>query len=766
MPAPGPRITESPSSATERDIAARVLARIATAPPQMLVGEPERVSQQRSPWRRRVGLLAAALTLAGLTIAGALGIRSWFASRRTSPPAGGVATVGQRRSVAVLGLKNSTGKPDADWLSTALAEMLTTELGAVEQLRTIPDENVARMKMDLHLSDADTLAAGTLTRVRKNLGTDYVVLGSYTDLPKKSGGEIRVDLRLQDTEAGETIALVAETGSEADLFDLVSRAGTQLREKLGVAQVTAEEAHVVRASLPSNPEAARLYAEGLAKLRVYDSLSARDLLERAVAADPQHSLAHSALSQAWWNLGYDSRARDEAKRAMDQSASLSREDGLLIEGRYWETANQWDKAIEVFTTLFRSFPDNVEYGLLLAGAQSRAGKGKDALVTVEALRKLPPPARDDPRIDYAEQGAASSLSDFKHMTTAAETVVAKASAQGATLLIARGQMGLGWAFGYLGDSKKAIAAFEEAKRIFAAAGDRQDEAFAINGIALVLKDEGDLSDATTRFNDAGAIFREIGNKRGEVVVLCNLSQMLTKTGDLAGARKAASEATIVARQIGDKVNLGLGYFLLGTALYESGELGAAKKALEQTLAISQEDGYQMGRVWALFGLGQVSLYEGDLAGSRKMYDEGLSIMNRLGVKPSLAEGQTSMAELYIEEGRPAEAEPLLREALAEFRGDNSLDDEAWACSVLARALLAEGKLSEAGEQIKRAQERSANSQDVTTHLLVAITAARVRAAKGQPVPAVQDLTARSPKRDDTDSPTTNWKHGSRWARSR
>ncbi len=387
VPVPGPRITESPSSAAERDIAARVLARIATAPPQMPVGEPERLSRQRSPWRRRVWLFAVVLALAVLTIAGALGIRSWFASRRTNQPARGVATAGQRRSVAVLGLKNSTGKPDADWLSTALAEMLTTELGAGEQLRTIPDENVARMKMDLHLSDVDTLAAGTLTRVRKNLGTDYVVLGSYTDLPKKSGGEIRVDLRLQDTKAGETIALVAETGSEADLFDLVSRAGTQLREKLGVAQVTAAEAHVVRASLPSNPEAARLYAEGLAKLRVYDSLSARDLLERAVAADPQHALAHSALSQAWWNLGYDSRARDEAKRAMDQSARLSREEGLLIEGRYWETANQWDKAIEVFTTLSKSFPDNVEYGLFLAGAQSRAGKGKDALVTVEALRK-------------------------------------------------------------------------------------------------------------------------------------------------------------------------------------------------------------------------------------------------------------------------------------------------------------------------------------------------------------------------------------------
>jgi TolB-like protein len=38
----------------------------------------------------------------------------------------------------VLGFKNLSGQPDVAWLSTALAEMLTTELAAGEHLRTIP----------------------------------------------------------------------------------------------------------------------------------------------------------------------------------------------------------------------------------------------------------------------------------------------------------------------------------------------------------------------------------------------------------------------------------------------------------------------------------------------------------------------------------------------------------------------------------------------------------------------------------------------------
>jgi Tfp pilus assembly protein PilF len=103
-------------------------------------------------------------------------------------------------------------------------------------------------------------------------------------------------------------------GTEADLFVLVSQAGSQLREKLGVEAVSPVEAVSIRASLPSNRDAARLYSEGLNRLRVFDALAARDLLLRAVAADPKFSLAHSALAEAWSQLGYDKQAQPEAKQ--------------------------------------------------------------------------------------------------------------------------------------------------------------------------------------------------------------------------------------------------------------------------------------------------------------------------------------------------------------------------------------------------------------------------------------------------------------------
>jgi TolB-like protein len=104
-----------------------------------------------------------------------------------------------RRSVAVLGFRNSTGQADAAWLSTALAEMLTTEMAAGEKLRAIPGETVARMQSELSLPDeAGSFAPETLARIRNYLGADVLVYGSYV-VSSGTPSRVRMDLRLQDS---------------------------------------------------------------------------------------------------------------------------------------------------------------------------------------------------------------------------------------------------------------------------------------------------------------------------------------------------------------------------------------------------------------------------------------------------------------------------------------------------------------------------------------------------------------------------------------
>ena len=378
--------------------------------------------------------------------------------------------VNVRRSVAVLGFKNLSQRRDAAWLSTALAEMLTTELGAGERLRTISEENVARAKNDLSLVDTDVFARDTLQRVRQNLGTDLVLAGSYTDLGSRSGGQVRIDFRVQDAASGETIASIAEVGTENELFQLIAHAGSDLRARIGVGEISPMEQASVRASYPSTPQAARIYAEGSEKLRLYDAIAAKALLEKAVALDPKYPLAHSALAMAWAALGYDKRAADEAKTAFELSGNLSREERLLVEGQYRELNKQWPLAIDIYRTVFGFFPDNLEYGLRLAAAQSSGGKPQDALSTLTSLRKLPSPLGDDPRIDREESQAFNFLGDYKQQLAAASTTVQKAEVRGARLLVASAQLGKCYSLAALGTNKEARPQCENAKRTYASVG--------------------------------------------------------------------------------------------------------------------------------------------------------------------------------------------------------------------------------------------------------------------------------------------------------
>ncbi len=670
-----------------------------------------------------------------------------------------------RRSIAVLGFKNLTTRPEVAWLSTALSEMLSTELAAGEALRVIPGENVAHTRIDLALADADTFSKETLARIKNSLGSDLVVLGSYADLGAQSGGQVRLDVRLQETAQGETIASVSETGTEANLFQLVTQAGSQLREKLGVKRILASEREDVRASLPSSPDITRLYSEGLKKLRVFDALAARKLLEQVVAAEPDYALGHSALSMAYSSLGYDQKATREAKQAFALSKNLSREDRLSIEGRYREATRNWQRAIAVYQSLWTSFPDNLEYGLRLAGAQVSSGKGRDAISTVQALRRLPSPSRDDPRIDLADARGHESLGEFDQELRLARQAASKAKDSG--LLLARARILEGWALYRLGKPQESIAAlrhaqdlytsagqrqgtaralettgnvlleggdlatprryFEQALAVYREIGDRSGTANALNALANLLYTQGDYSGAKSMYVQSLGILREVGSKAGIAGALGNLANVTDSQGDLAGARKMHEQALAAFSEVGDERGASSTLANMGNVLLEQGDVLGARRAEEEALQRRRAIGYKSGIAFSSQNLGEVLATQGNLQGARQNYEQALAIRREMGQHGTAALTTLDLATLSIDERRPELAETLARGAIVEFANEKDLENEAVAQEVLARALLAQGKPADARAAIGVAKTLLPRSAAYPSQFRVRITAARVRA---------------------------------------
>lgn len=265
----------------------------------------------------------------------------------------------QRVSVAIVSFENETGSPESEWLSTAILEMLTAVLAAGEQVRVVPRGLVA----GLEAQDAAT-----------SIGATYIVSGSFGAASVSDRETIRIEANLHVSARGEKVAVPSRTGTERDLFDLAVRCGADLRSRIGAGGIAPAELTSIRGALPARPGPARSYALALGRLRHSDPAGARDLLQDVVEAEPEFARGHVAFAAAWSALGRDDRAAEEARKAFDQSAGMSREDRLLTEARYREAIGDWGTAAEIYRALMACFADAPEYRMALTRTQRAAGR--------------------------------------------------------------------------------------------------------------------------------------------------------------------------------------------------------------------------------------------------------------------------------------------------------------------------------------------------------------------------------------------------------
>jgi eukaryotic-like serine/threonine-protein kinase len=636
-----------------------------------------------------------------------------------------------RRSVAVLGFRNLPGRPDEDWLSQAFTEMLNTELAAGGNLRMVSDEDVASARRDLPLANQDSLARATLARIREKFGADVVLLGSYTPLTAKTGNtrRIRLDLRLQDTFNGETIAEDAIVGDEQDLFELAASAGTNLRKSLGINSLSPDDAGTVRTSLPSNATAIRFYSQGTAKLWNFDSVGARTELTKAVAADPNFPLAHSALSDAWWHLGYSQKASEEAKRALELSQHLTREEQLLVTGQFQRSIPDWPKAIETYRALFALRPDSLDYGLRLAAVQLHA-KPSDALETLKTLRNFPPPWSDDPGIDLLEASAQIDQ-DFAKARVAARRAVSKGTAQGSHLVVAR-------AYGILCQQGSSVGAStedfdydcEQARQSYAAAGDRNNEARTLNDSAYLHFQRGELSQAEKMWRAAAREFHQVDDLEGNAATSNNLGVTVFLEGNPEEGRKLLKESAPNYEAMEDQDGLSLLSSDLGDVSREEGDLDDAERQYGHAKSIATEIDDKSAQAIALFGEASLQKERGNFSEAQKSYEEALKLRTEIGEEQSAAETRLALAQLSLEQHHAEEAESQARQCEEQFHRGRQADDELAAGIALIQALQSQGKNPQAREEADRMRSLAAKSENRLVRLQFAVAYARTETTLG------------------------------------
>ena len=737
-------------------------APVAEAPPRSSSTEAREAPSSRN----RAAAVLIGVGMAAVVAAG------WLALARLSPSTDATRSlragpVRIRRSVAVIGFHDLALRADSAWLGTALGEMIASELAAGERLRVVAAEDVSREKV---MAPAGTLSRGTLERLRRNLNADLVVSGAYAMVAGADGERLRLDVVVQDTRTGEPIGSASATGMEGDLFQLVSSLGATLRGKIGLTVATSAEQATVATTLPRDPEAARLYAQGLERQRLADAPAARPLLERAIAREPSFALAHHVLSAALSALGYQARARDEAKRAVDLDGGMSREQRLNLEGRLHEVNHEADEAVETFRTLNAFYPDNLEYGLRLAQDLSAAGHPEEALRTLAQIRRLPAPLGDDPRIDYAEAIAREYTADWIGVIAASDRAVRGAGERGSAQLAADGWLARAYALDSLGRLDEKRSALEAATPLFSAAGDSNGEARATNSLANLSLSTGDVQAAERLYGRALSTFRSVGNQDGVAVTLSNLNTLEWLRGRYEESRRSAESVLSIRRDLEDSHGVAWAEANLGEILADHGDLDEAQRLEADALAISQQAGYRDYILYAHYALAHtleilgnlpgarthidaalalaremsdpgdtasrlddralLSLEQGDLESADRDAREALTLQEKAGFRHEAGQTDLILARLRNEEGRFAKARDLAGIALSTAQAQHLAPEEAEARAVLAAAWLGLGRKDQAEQEAREAVTQLQGFDQNAVRLPVLLAAARVESAAG------------------------------------
>ncbi len=718
--------------------------------------------------KRRVSwFLAVAAVLAGCVLE--LNAHSPFAwlLRRARPE---IISPVMRQSIALLDFNGFPDQSVTTGMGYAIAEMFRTELSTGGRIRIISGEDVARMERDLSLPRSASLSKNTLSRVRKDIGADYVISGSLF-WGARNNGELRIDVRLQDARTGEILESISQSGPEAKLPSVISSAGGRLRQGLRIGSLSEQGEHRVSAFSQKGSEARRLYGEGIQKLRNLDLLSAEELLKRAAQVDVNSSEIYAALSEVWSKLGYETKAKEAARIALRLAAGLPPEQANLLQARYCELDNDWANAAKIYASLWTIFHDNVEYGIRLANAQAWSGTISDAFVTIQQLRNVPQPLGGDPQIDLAEAQIAEMEGNSEHEQEAAARAAEKSQQRGARWSWAEALLKEAWAANILGQRGQALNYAQEARQIFIKLGDEGGSAKALKNIGDVKDDEGLHADARTAYFEALALFRKIGSESGVVVTLNNLGYTYKAEGDLNEARRTFEEslrisrstgdlrrqaqalnslATILWRQddiktasamyqeslmhfraVGDKRESGTLLGNLAILFQDEGRMEAAQQSFEQCLEVLQEVGDRSGEARTLGNLGDLLLLRGGLQGAKQRFGEQLSIGQILSDSKQISYALQGLGEVLTAEGDLPAAEQALNRALQLRKQSGEAGLAAETLLSLAQLQLDKNQANAAEPIARQALSELAAEQEADDEALARALLARSLAEQGR-----------------------------------
>ena len=341
------------------------------------------------------------------------------------------------------------------------------------------------------------------------------------------------------------------------------------------------------------------YDRGTEALRNGAYYQASKALEQAIAIDKNYALAHARLAQAWAELDFSDRAKDELLSA-DRS-SLSPVDSLYLEAITATVRRDFSGAIKAYDQIAKILPNQPDVYIDLGYAYENNGN-----------------------VDKALENYLKSIE--------------KKNGQYATAFLRSGIV-----YNRKLDSTRAVAAYDRAEELYRAETNNEGVNEVRRQRGILFREKGRYAEAREQFQQSLDAARVLGNEAQQVSALIELSTLSASEGNLSEALKVAQQAVALAQQRSLESLAAGGLIELGNSFNDKGDYADAEKYYLQAIDLAQTGKSKRREAIARSNLGGLYIQTQRIDQGLPLIDQALSFFQQGNYPKNVSQCLTQIA---------------------------------------------------------------------------------------------------------------------------
>jgi tetratricopeptide (TPR) repeat protein len=415
-----------------------------------------------------------------------------------------------------------------------------------------------------------------------------------------------------------------------------------------------------------NAEAQRLYETGTNALRAGSFFQASKALGLAVRSDDQFALAHARLAEAWMELDYSDRAKDELLRVGELSPNRS-----------------------LFTPV-----DSLYLDAVTATVRRDFSRAEAAYAEIARLQS-------NQSYVYVDLGRAYDKNNQVDMAIENFVTAANKDSQNATAFLQ-----LGVLYGRKQKFAEATAAFEKADTTYQALGNVEGRAEVALQRGVLLNDiAGKVVEARVQLEEARAIAKVVNNTYQQIKILFQLSSVAIKEGHADLAQQYANEAVQLAQTNQMESMIARGNIEIGNVHLGRGNYSDAEKHFQQALEAAQRYGGRRNEARSRLALASLYIQRGEADRGLAFGDQALAFFQPGGYRTETSQALLLRGRAYKQKGDYKSALQSFQDQLklAEQTGDQG--QIAYSHGSIGSLLFAQEQYAEAREHFEEGHSR-------------------------------------------------------------